>query len=80
MRYRVDSGVHPQTNEDWSEPRFVFVCQFVEMIREADATEISGDDGFALLGSLGGESQLRIPKFEPEIMLSNMSPLVSVEL
>ena len=34
----------------------------------------------ALFGSLVGESQLRIPKFEPEIMFYNMLPLVSVEL
>ena len=60
-------------------PRFVFVCQLVEVIREADANETSGEDGLTLLGSLVGESQLRIPKFEPEIMLSNMLPLVSVE-
>ena len=33
-----------------------------------------------MIGSLIGDSQLRIPKFEPEIMLSNMLPLVSVEL
>ena len=64
----------------WSEPRFVFVCQLVEVIREADANETSGKDGLALLGSLVGESQLRTPKFEPEIMLSNMLSLVSVEL
>ena len=38
------------------------------------------EDGLALLGSLVGESQLRIQKFEPEIMLSSMLPLVSVEL
>ena len=68
----VDSRVHPQT-------RFVFVCQLVEVIREADANETSGEDGLVLLGSLVGESQLRIPNFEPE-MLSNMLPLVSVEL
>ena len=49
------------------------------MIREADANETSVEDGLALLGSLVGESQLRIPKFDPEIMLSNMLPLVSVE-
>ena len=48
--------------------------------READANETSGEDGLTLLGSLVGESQLRILKFEPEIMLSNMLPLVSVEL
>ena len=49
------------------------------MIREADTNETSGEDGLALLGSLVDESKLRIPKFEPEIMLSNMLPLVSVE-
>ena len=47
----------------WSEPRFVFVCQFVEVIREADANETSGELGLALPGILGGESQFRIPKF-----------------
>ena len=61
----------------WSEPRF---CQLVEVIREAEANETSGEDGLALLGSLVGESRLRIPKFEPDIMLSNMLALVSVEL
>ena len=60
----------------WSESRFV--CQLVEVIREADANERSGEDGLALLSSLGGESQLTIPMFEPEIMFSNMVPLVSV--
>ena len=64
----------------WSEPRFVFVCQLVEVMREAEANETSQEDGLALLGSLVGESQLRIPKFEQEIMFSNMMPLVSVEL
>ena len=60
----------------WSELRFFFVCQLVEVIREADASVTSGEDGLALLG----ESQLIIPEFQPEIMLSNMLPLVSVEL
>ena len=64
----------------WSEPRFVFVCQLVEVIREADANETSGEDGLALPGSLVGESQLRIPKLEPDIMFSNRVSLVSVEL
>ena len=63
----------------WSEPRFVFVCQFVEVIREADANETSGEDGLALPGSLVGESQLRIPKLEPDATFSNRVPLVSVE-
>ena len=40
----------------WSQPKFVFVCQLVEVIREADANEISGEDGVALPGSLVGES------------------------
>ena len=38
----------------WSEPRFVFVCQLVEVIRGADANETSGEDGLALPGSLVG--------------------------
>ena len=32
----------------WSEPRFVFVCQLVEVMREADANETSGELGLAL--------------------------------
>ena len=41
----------------WSEPRFVFVCQLVEVIREADANETSGELGLAL----PGKSCWRIP-------------------
>ena len=33
-------------------------------MREADANETSGELGVALLGSLVGVSQLRMPKFE----------------
>ena len=33
----------------WSGPRFVFVCQLVEVIREADANETSGELGLAIL-------------------------------
>ena len=50
------------------------------MIREADANEISGEVGLALLGSPVSESQLRIPKFEPDIMFSNMLSPISIEL
>ena len=64
----------------WSEPRFVFVCQLVEVIRAADANETYGEDGLALLGSLFGESQLIILKFEPDIMFSNMLSFGSIEL
>ena len=64
----------------WSEPRFIFVCQLVEVIREADANGTSGVDGLALPGILVDESQLRIPKLEPDIIFSNRMPLVSVEL
>ena len=64
----------------WSEPSFIFVCQLVEMIREAEASETSGKDGLALPGSLVGESQLRIPKLEPDTTFSNRVPLISVEL
>ena len=46
----------------WSEPRFVLVCQLVEVIREADANETSGELGLALPGNLVGESQFRILK------------------
>ena len=67
-------------NGRWSEPRFVFVCQLVEVIREADANEISGELGLALPGNLVGESQFRIPKLEPDTMISNIVPLISVEL
>ena len=38
----------------WSEPRFVFVCQLVEVIREADANETSGEHGLSLPGNLVG--------------------------
>ena len=44
----------------WSESRFVF--QLVEVIREADANETSGELGLALPGKLVGESKFRIPK------------------
>ena len=64
----------------WSEPRFVFVCQLVEVIGEADANETSGKLVLAFPGNLVGESQFRIPKLEPDTMLSNIVPLVSVEL
>ena len=62
----------------WSEPRFVFVCQLVEVIRETGAN--SEELGLALPDYLVGESQLRIPKLEPDSMLSNIVPLKSVEL
>ena len=62
----------------WSEPRFVF--QLVEVIREADANETSGEDGLVLPGSLVGESQLRIPELEPYTTFPNRVPLVSVAL
>ena len=52
-----------------SEPRFVFVCQLVEVM--VDANETYGEDGLALPGSLVGESQLRIPKLEPDTTFSN---------
>ena len=40
--------------------------------REDDANETSGKDWLTLLGSLVGESKLRIPKLEPDIIFSNM--------
>ena len=64
----------------WSEPRVVFVCQLVDVMREADANETSGELGEALLGSRVGVSQLRMPKFVPVIVLSSLLPLVSILL
>ena len=64
-----------------SEPRFVFVCQVVEVIREVNANDTSGDDGLALIGSFGGESKIIIPKLEPDIVIfSNRVLLVYAEL
>ena len=40
----------------------VGTIQLVEVIREADANESSGELGLALPGNLVGESQFRIPK------------------
>ena len=79
MGFMVDSEVHCKLMKigRWSEPRFVFVCQ---LLRETDANETSGEDGLALLRSLVGESQLRIPKLESDIIFSSRVPLVSVEL
>ena len=50
------------------------------MIREADANETPGELWLVLPGNLDEESQFRIPKLEPDTMLSNIVPLVSVEL
>ena len=47
---------------------------------ETDANDTSGELGLALLGSLVGKSQLRIPKFELEIMFSIMVLVVSIEI
>ena len=41
----------------WSEPRFDFICQLVEVIRVFDANETSGEDGgLAFSGSFLDES------------------------
>ena len=48
------------------------------MIREYDANKTSGEIGLALSGNLVGESQLRIPKLQPDTMLSNIVRLESV--
>ena len=64
----------------WSAQKLIFVCQLVEVIRQADDNETSGDLLLALPGNLVGESQMRIPKLEPDNMLSYIVPLESVEL
>ena len=78
MGYGVDSKL--MRIGRWYEPRFVFGCQLVEVIREADANATYGEDGLALPGSLVGGSQFRIPKLEPYTTVSNRVPLVSIEL
>ena len=45
----------------WSELSVNSVCQEHEVMREADANEISGELGSAFGGPLVGLSQLRIP-------------------
>ena len=61
----------------WTDPRFVFVCQLIEVISDADANETAGEDGLALPDSLVGESQ----KYRNwSQILSNKVPLLSVEL
>ena len=64
----------------WSEPSVVFVFQLVEVIREEDANETTGELGVALLGSLVGVSQLRMPKSELQIESAKFFPLVSVDV
>ena len=43
----------------WSQPRCVFVCQLVEVIREADANETSWELGLALPGNLVENTEAR---------------------
>ena len=61
----------------WSEPSVVIVFQLVEVIREEDANETSGELGVALLGNLVGVSQFRMPKSELQIESAKFFPLVS---
>ena len=59
IRYRVDivgSIRKLMRIGRWHEPMFVFVFQFVKLIREAYADELFCKDGLALLGSLVVES------------------------
>ena len=59
-----------------------FVCRLEKSSAQimADGNATSGKLGLTLPGNLVGESQFRIPKLEPDTMLSNIVPLVSVEL
>ena len=45
----------------WSELSIDSVCQEHEVMRDADASETSGEFGYAFGGTLVGLSQLRIP-------------------
>ena len=64
----------------WYEPSVVIVFQLVEVIREEDANETSGELGVALLGNLVGVSQFRMPKSELQIESAKFFPLVSVDV
>jgi hypothetical protein len=48
--------------------------------REEDANETSGELGDALLGTLVGVSQFKMPKLVPSIESASFLPLVSVDL
>ena len=47
--------------------------------KKGDANETAGELGLALHDNQVGESQLKIPKLEPDTILSNMVPLESVK-
>ena len=64
----------------WSEPSVVIVFQFVEVIREDDANDTSGELGVVLLGCLVGVSQFRIPKSGLQIESAKFFPLLSVDV
>ena len=59
----------------WSELMVVCVCHSDEMMREADANDISGELGSAFPVSLVGES---VSKLEMLIESASWLPLVSV--
>ena len=67
-------------NGRWSEPSVVIVFQLVEVIKEEEANETSGELGVALLGSLVGVSQFRMPKSVLQIESAKFFPLVSVDV
>ena len=64
----------------WSELSVDSVCQEHDVMRDADANEISGELGSAFGGTLVGLSQLRIPWSDPLIESAIFLPLVSVDL
>ena len=64
----------------WFEPRFVFVCQLVEVVIGIVVSDKFWEYGLALFESLVVESRLSIPMFKPKFMLFSMVPLVSIEL
>ena len=64
----------------WSEPSVVIVFQLVEVIREEDANKTSDELGAALLDSLVGVSQFRMPKSVLQIASAKFFLLVSVDV
>ena len=62
----------------WSELMVVRVCHSDEVMREADASDTSGELRSAFPGSLVGESVSRTAKLEMLIAFASWLPLESV--
>lgn len=61
----------------WSELRVGRVCHWVERAMSGLLMEMSGEDGFVLVGARVGVSVLRVQKSDVEICVAMSSPLLS---